>query len=227
MENLITKEKNKHYEDLQEIQTRMETLVEVFIEGKEEIAVDMATQVRVLVHDTKKQTSLLKKFNKDQIQFISTLNVNWQGAISFREFKDGISNITYQQEKPFPSGLIGAIHETDLKTKYVPLFNFKQDTSILIRNINFNDWWSEKVAIIDNVGLTRKDIITQTANKGGGAHFDYDGKQQFRKLKNKQISGIWINNVNIDTNNYPLFPIICEIAYEILETIKKIEINNT
>lgn len=200
--------------------------IEYFNNGDELIAIDIAIQIRTLVHDSKNQRikseSLLKKLGKKDILFVSLMDSNWSsGGISNRIFGDNINNITYLQVVPFVSGLLSASHKKEgnkIITEYFPL-SFKGKTPV--KKLEFDAWWNEeKVAIINDTHefLTRSDIVYFVANKDGGAHYE-DVEKPTKKLKSNNLLGVNINGEIAETMNYPLYPILCQIAYEIIETL--------
>lgn len=210
-------------EFLNETIERLNNQLDSFKKGQEIVAMDMTGVIRMIVHTTKKSTSFLKQIGKETITFLSTLNIDWEKGVSFRVFEDGCKNITYMQDLPFPSGLLGAITRKDKSTKYVPLIHTGQKITHLCRMVDFNEWWeNENIGIINGKYYNRKTIILSLANKGGAVHLDDKGPQHFEEFKKRSVSGININGSVVNTMNYPLFSIICEIAFELLESIKNI-----
>lgn len=204
---------------------RLSNQLNLFKTGHETVAVDMSVLIRVIVHDTKRQKSLLKQIGQENIPFLSTLNTHWEKGISFRKFEDGCRNMTYSQQMSFPSGLVGAITKNDHSTKYVPLINFEVDITSLRKNIDFDEWWEkENIGILNGKYYNRKTLVLSLSDKGGGAHFDFKGPQEYEEFKKRSVSGININGSDIQTINYPLFSIMCEIAFELLESLKNITI---
>jgi len=212
-------------ERLKETIERLSNQLNLFKTGHETVAVDMSVLIRAVVYNTKNQKSLLKQIGQEKILFLSTLNTHWEKGISFRKFEDGCKNMTYSQETVFPSGLVGAITKNNHSTKYVPLINFELDITSLRKMIDFDEWWEkENIGTLNGKYYTRKTLVISLADKGGGAHFDEKGPQDFDEFKERSISGIIINGNIVQTMNYPLFSIVCEIAYELLESIKNIKI---
>jgi len=210
-------------EKLKEAIERLSNQLNSFKTGHETVAVDMSVLIRVIVYNNKNQKSLLNQIGQENIPFLSTLNTDWEKGISFRKFEDGCRNMTYSQITSFPSGLVGAITKNDHSTKYVPLINLGVDLTSLRKNIDFDEWWEkENIGKLNGNYYKRKTLVLSLAHKGGGAHFDSKGSQDYVDFKKRSVSGIEINGDVVDTANYPLFSIICEIAFELLESIKDI-----
>ena len=210
-------------EKLKEAIERLSNQLNSFKNGHETVAVDMSVLIRVIVYNNKNQKSLLNQIGQENIPFLSTLNTDWEKGISFRKFEDGCRNMTYSQITSFPSGLVGAITKNDHSTKYVPLINLGVDLTSLRKNIDFDEWWEkENIGKLNGNYYKRKTLVLSLAHQGGGEHFDSKGSHDNEDFKKSSVSGIEINGDVVDTANYPLFSIICEIAFELLESIKDI-----
>ena len=205
--------------------------IDYFNNGDELIAIDIAVQIRTLVHDPEKRKknskSLLKELGKKDIMFVSLMDPNWPNSgISNRIFGDNISNITYLQKETFVSGLLGANHKkagTKIITKYFPL-SFKGNPKI--KKLTFDDWWNkEEVAFINgqNEKITRGEIVLFVANKDGGAHYE-DIEKPAKNLKSSKLLGVTINGELAETMDYPLYPMLCQMAYEVILTLDSLDI---
>jgi len=203
---------------------QLKEMIDSFNEKRELIALSMATQVRILVHDTQKSISLLKQLNKKGIDFHSIKDDGWQKpGVHFRKFGDNIRNINYSALGSLPSCLVGAEHNivaNKLTSNYFPIS--REYSNVKSTLLSFDNWWDEKVAFSfdsNNPYLTRRNIILGIANKDGGAHYNKDADSQFRNLKSDQLLNTLINRKLPETENNPLYSIVCQICYEVLKTI--------
>lgn len=187
------------------------------------VAVDMAVQIRALIHNA---SSLLSQLKKENVVFFSSSDKNWKKpGISHRNIGNDISNITYIVTGPLPSSLVGASHVksgANLKNEFIPLFFEGNKT---YSTLSLNEWWNEEVAFINNPAIyfKRMDIILGVANKDGGAHYVKKTDTPFRKLKSEKLLMVEVNGVPISTENFPLYAIICQIAHEVLKSIEHLK----
>lgn len=161
-------------------------------------AVRIATALRVIIHDTKRSTSILKNLNiKDSIRLLSTA----VGAI-------GLMNIIDIQ-----------IDFEILSGCFVPKFDRAK-----IRNYILVEQWWEREAIFyrEDIkkALSRKWLVLSAANKDGGAHAA-ELESIYKYLKAGAGSGMKLTiegrEINCDFLNAPLAA-LRQIGYEILNS---------
>lgn len=121
----------------------------------------IATQIRILVHNTSDSCSLLK-----QLKEILGIEIK---IFSHREkpLKDCV----------FYSGL--TIQLTKDGIRHVPMLDLSHPRQT---EVSVEDWWNTILLMINEEEYTRKEIILGLANKDGGAHVDPDIGTRYHKL---------------------------------------------
>lgn len=156
----------------------LRTSCNTFDKGDWEEAIRIATCVRVLLHDTKKSTSILKQLNAKNINLFSTRALDTK-----RSSEPGMQ---------FCCGFAMGVIQVGLGTRssYGPdLSDYALNSSILLP---FEEWWERQVVwpISREHQLTRKFIILTAANKDGGAHVDEKLPEEYQKLSNETFGTI-------------------------------------
>lgn len=165
-----------------------------------DVAVDIATKVRLLCYDTKSQKSLLSQLDlKNETKVLDTPNLKSEN----------------NEHAPF-CGLVYLV--LDFNSAYfIPKFN-NIPNFFPVKHLNFDDWWSA-VIIRDYKGreLTRRDLILEVADTDGGAHVDNALKETYHFVS-RQHSLTW----KFKKDNQPEIPVtgvelasICQIGYEL------------
>ena len=167
-------------DELEEQFVRQLVLLQKHVSSFEEepsLALDIATKVRVLCHDTRQQNSLLGLLGRiDNIQIPSTY---WE-------------NSTDNPRAPF-CGLVYVYLEWS-GARFVPKFDRHVNGSrdnFQSEYVNFQDWWNATV-LRDYEGreLTRRDVVLEIADTDGGAHVDKKLKESYHFIS-RQHSLSW------------------------------------
>lgn len=193
-----TKDQNDMMKHFQEQRSFMKRSMHSYDSGFEDEAQRIATIIRILLHDTKNQTSLLNHMNiKNKVQFLSTA----EGYIP-------ANKLSYE-------GLL----ETSSNGYYIPM----NSASATFKGImhQFDDWWNQ-IILDDKVNLfSRKDLILEVADTDGGAHVDHKLNEAYALLtKNHTLSGsLLINGESHPLRNNPVYACIRQIASELLYSI--------
>ncbi len=187
----------------------LKTLCNCYDEGKEILALSIATAIRVLVHDTKFSTSLLTYLGKKTGHFLST---NSQTP-----------------DEPFHLGLVrrinvGVIDGVGGEAKYWPLSDERYFPSPRhSRLLPFQDWWEEQIFRNHNHNLTRGDLVLAVANKDGGAHVDSEVETRYDQFRQSWSGGSTLVGIKSGLlrgyDNIPTFPAIRQIAHELLHSV--------
>ncbi|RAP38923.1 hypothetical protein DID80_01670 [Candidatus Marinamargulisbacteria bacterium SCGC AAA071-K20] len=169
-----------------------------------ELALALATTIRVLCHDTKNQKSLLSQLKfKTSTHFKNT---------PFLESSDN--------KAPF-CGLVYIRLNFD-RAWFEPKFN-ETTQSTESSSLHFDDWWNT-VIIRDYEGryLSRKDLVLEMADRDGGAHVDKALGEDYYCISRKH-SLTWTFHKD---NNKPV-PVtgieqasVVQIGHELLCTLK-------
>ncbi|UJX27786.1 hypothetical protein [Pseudoalteromonas sp. CF6-2] len=164
--------------------------------GKTNEAVRIATCLRVLVHDTKNSTSLLKLMEKKEILKIRSTSA----------FFDGV--------KSFGFSLTGIMSTGNINRLVPNLHRIHYD-----KEISVDEWWNEVVFAMPELGaFTRKDFVLIAANKDGGAHVD-KLPQKYQKLQEGE-AGISIQlGSEIQSNFSEMWPcLLRQLAWEFINS---------
>jgi hypothetical protein len=178
----------------------LETSANQFDLGDDAEAIRMAVCLRILLHDTKRNRSLLSQLNKKNTKFLDSA------------FEDK-SNI------PVPySGLV-SVHMTKGKVRYVASL----DDIPRVKLVDFDKWWNS-IIFKDAVRqqISRKELVVTMADQDGGAHVDSSLDKKYSQLikgsllfQKYSIDGkIWFNMKNIER------VAMRQISHEVLKTLK-------
>ncbi len=131
-----------------------------FDNGDQDEALSIAVRLRVLLHDARRQKSLLTQVGmKDALPYHSSVS----------QFS-GHSLIFY-------SGLSAISMTAGEDSDYSPMLNMNK-----ARLLNFDDWWNELI-IDDKENLfSRRDLVLNVADTAGGAHVDEGLEEAYHKL---------------------------------------------
>ena len=173
----------------------------------------LATQIRVLVHDTGRSTSLLEEWSvKNQVRYFDTSRpidpanlVATQNLVMVRMSSPGTSKYIAAKEG-------GPVDR--------------------LRLASFDEWWTEPIVKDDQHNLfSRKDLVLALAHKEGGAHVDPELPAAYAALSRSNSLG-WIVSENalsiggapgpeshaIEGN--PVLFMVRQIAHELEYTIR-------
>jgi len=176
--------------------------------GFEDEAKRLAVVIRVLVHDTSKSISLLTLLNKRNIKF-------YDSASDYDPNRVVVSHSGLVLKRfTFPKG----------GGEYIAPLDDVPPSRSKSKKVDFDQWWDKKIVIRDNQNntFTRKDLVTNVANKEGGAHVDPNLDQAYANLSRFHSLGwkFFRNDVAEDFKNNPALPSIRQIAHEVLKTLK-------
>jgi hypothetical protein len=158
---------------------------EAFDGGNETEGIRIAQTLRILLHNTNRSTSL---FSRLKIRHL------------FSTAPKGI--IAPGDSKVF--GLVGFTSKlslTSLEGLCEPLFklnerNLGTQNSYKNKNVPIKEWWENEIVFYwPDLLMTRKKLVTITANKEGGAHVDDIVDPEFESLKTSSLK------IEIDLKN--------------------------
>lgn len=173
-------------------------------DGFEDEAPRLATAIRVLFHDYKRNsTSLLTHLQvKNNIHLISSVDqyipnnlVSYLGFLTLRYTVGG-------------------------EALYIP--NCTNDDECPNKWLSFNDWWNE-IVLDDKVNIfSRRELVLKVANKDGGTHVDESLNEDYAGLTVNNSIG-WFYEIENDRHpfdNNPAYACIRQIAQEVLLSLK-------
>ncbi len=173
---------------------------ESFDRGYKNEAKRLAVSLRVLLHDTRSSTSLLKQLSKKDGSYINTATPVEEESASSHCALAMISATNYEAEyiAPLDSAIIGA-------STWMP----------------FEDWWNA-IVFVDKKRQTisRKELVLKIANQDGGAHVDPSLDEKYAALSRQNTMG-WVktDGVNETPLEGPEKAAIRQIAHEVLKTL--------
>lgn len=189
---------------------------EKFDMGKFHYAKQIATQVRVLVHQTNLSTSLLTWLEKqDTMTFCSTASLP-KNAIYFISFITLVNRIILNE-----SG------SKSIEHTFLPILN--SNKTVGKKWINFENWYNHPVLICKPTSISRKDIIMYLSNKDGGAHVDSYVDENIYKISKGIESLVYATDKPLEEDPYqkgePYINLINaaarQIAHELILSIRK------
>ncbi|WHQ52996.1 hypothetical protein M1852_15730 (plasmid) [Lactiplantibacillus plantarum] len=211
----MSRQKRSIKENNDKLKVQLELLrsyTEHFDSGMIHMALPMATQVRVLMHQTNNSSSLLH-----QLDLENKLKLWHSPNSSFSPH----NLLTTWDLLTMSIGSEGA--------SYLPLgskevFNRRPDDSNNIRPEIFLPlelWWNQIVFSQQSDYVSRKDIVLFIANKDGGSHVDEE-KWPIDNYKESQLLGFYNQNGDSPDGN-PLYAAMRQIVEEILVSFEVFE----
>lgn len=184
----------------------LEASAAAYDKGLSDEAIRLAVVIRVLIHQTKSSTSLLKHLNATTINLLSTVDgaderaVLYLGMGNLRVFRDG-------------RHIYSPSLENSPSHKLIPV----------------SAWWDQVVFVKGNTRLSRRKIVLAAANQDGGAHVDESLNSDYKYLMSPGFSGIFISNAEGNSKQTPIaeshYVALRQMAFEILSSKELIEIS--
>ena len=183
----------------------------VFDDGDHAEALNLATRIRVLVHDTRSSTSLLTQLGVlERMEFMDTSALSVMNALPATP-KEGVLKVT-----------VGGLHVTRMSTAGPPAFVAPLDDSD--RFAPFTEWW-ERPAVQDLPGnqFSRQDLVRAVANNEGGAHVDVAGLDPAYEAlaRANSIGFVWSRGNEQGAMGDPVPVSIRQIAHEVLRSVDR------
>ena len=159
----------------------------------------LAVEIRVLLHNTSRSTSLLTHLKKNDILFYDTS--------SDYDPNNLLSQMMLIKMRIGPQG-----------PEYIPVLDNESPIHDLKKKVPFEDWW-KKVVFVNTKGDTfdRKDLILNLSNKDGGAHIDANLDDAYANLTRFNSLG-WMferGGIHEDLGN-PVLASVRQISYEVI-----------
>ncbi len=172
---------------------------EAYDAGAVDEAIRMATIIRVLIHNTKASTSLLKHLNATTINLLSTTEGATPNTVMYWGL--GTMQLGSGSCKYFASLGAGPIK------KLIPV----------------SQWWDQVVFVLNpQTRLSRRKIILSAANQDGGAHVDANLSREYEALSVDGAVGHFTYGLGSRVINEPItdahFVAIRQMAYELLHS---------
>lgn len=183
---------------------------EAYDAGHIDEAIRIATVIRVLIHNTKKSTSLLEHLGSTMIRLLSTA----EEPSSETRFYMGLG---VQTVKSIPNGI---------SATYVPLYDGPTQ-----RFVPVSKWWNQVVYVLNPaIRMTRRDIVLAAVNKDGGAHVDPKLDPEYEALAKAGAAGALVYQNDGEVTEHPFenahLVAIRQMGYELLHSPDLVSLSN-
>lgn len=149
-------------------------------------ALNVATAIRVLVHETGNSKPLLQSIQSNYRALRIPLRLPPPPAVC----PPGINAITFYcpiSAAVSTSGVVSLIATIDAK-------DYKEST--------LGEWWGDACMLLPGIGrVMRKELVLGLANKEGGAHVDERMPAKYRLLMESKFINFKINEINLGPLN--------------------------
>ncbi|KIA73407.1 hypothetical protein ANMWB30_23340 [Arthrobacter sp. MWB30] len=177
----------------------------------------LATTVRVLLHDTKFSTSLLRRLGlKEAVSWADGVVDEWLKDVIKEQGAGQLMSVSLLTTIKLP---VGFLESPDL-VKYVPVC----EVQVLgERWVPFDYWWTAtRIVDGDLRSVSRKQIVLYLANKAGGAHID-DLPESWQRIERESGMGIRLSNIpgNTAADDSPIPAAMRQIAEEVRFTLRE------
>lgn len=177
----------------------LESSAASFDSGFHDEAVRIATVIRILIHQTKSSTSLLKHLNATTINLLSTT----EGATE--------RTVMYM-------GMGRARLHGDGNYSYLPSLSDGPHSF----SIPVSKWWDQVVFVAGGARLSRRKIVLAAANKDGGAHVDETLDPEYEALTSGFFGFVTLHIDGQEAIESPLngahYVALRQMAHEILNS---------
>ncbi len=153
--------------------------------GHTDESVRIATITRILVHDTRNCTSLLKHLGGLNIRLASTVSVSHIPP-SRIAMLSGMGRLTLTTGPTAAGG------------KWKPSIS----SDSIKTQLSVPEWWNQIVYILGTARCTRKDLVLAAADKDGGAHVDAKLTADYETLMTSGERGFFHYPTTGETGNF-------------------------
>lgn len=183
-------------------------LSDAYDQGKTIAAKQIATIIRILLHDTEKSHSLLSQLELKSSSFFDSCTPIENETGSTGLVRSG----SY-------AGLVGV--SVGSSTGYIPYLD--DGPGNCFGNVSFDEFWN-RVVLIDggNESFTREYIITKVANQDGGAHVGPEIDKKYASLVRNNSMGWKVNLNNSEPKDLKGVELatVRQIGHELIRTLK-------
>ncbi len=128
-------------------------------QGHTDEAIRIATVIRVVLHDTRRATSLLKH--------LDALNITLSTSVSTMDRSGTVFLFGMGRGTANASGMT---------------WKANTDCTGIVRQLSIEDWWNQVVFISGSTQATRKSLVLTAADRDGGAHVDSKLSAEYEAL---------------------------------------------
>ena len=173
--------------------------------GYTDEALRIAVQLRVLFHDTKSSTSLMKHLGSPNVNLLSTSKPRAPGGnVSLATSSLSMVRVTMAGETTRQQH-IPALGDGPYGGHFGP----------------WPAWWNEPLYRLNEKDVTRRDIVLDGANKDGGAHVDAKLTAEYQALKDGVFAIVNFSPDGVTTETLiggSQYADLRQMAYEVLNS---------
>lgn len=187
--------------NIQSLQSSCDT----YDQGNEFAVMDMATRLRVLLHDKNRNVSLFTHMGIKELPFV-----------------DSAKEIDVENILPQSCLIYMAPDEEFTYFKCYPILDKNSQ-----KLVPFDSWWNQIVYSDSEKQFTRSDIVMHIADQDGGAHSDSKISMDYYSFSRKGngiITQYMVDGQPVGESKYLdnlHFASLRQIAFEVLETLKR------
>lgn len=203
-----------------EVITYLQRLCDDYDNGNTFAIVLVAVLLRTLLKTKGDTKSVLHQLGQDSISFVDTRAP--EASFSYWTFGDNIRNHTFIAQNVY-GGLLSTIvtnGEHGLNLDYQPLLDRNRNAD----KQSFDDWYTAIVFKDSTFQLSREDCINIVANKDGGAHLDKRIPPKYSCFRKPTALQFIIDGKIAVFNQNPVYVSIRQIAWEVLESLKRAKV---
>lgn len=143
-----------------------------------------------------------------------------KGVTSFWHLGGNIWNHTFLMQNVYGGLLIKKVTNKDngLNLDFLPLLGANRNSKTML----FEEWYNGVVFESKEHSFTREDCVESVADKDGGAHLDRNIPMDYHTFRQPTALQVLIDGQVAVFNQNPVYVSIRQIAWEVLESVKKI-----
>jgi hypothetical protein len=209
-----------------------------FDRGEEEEAKRLATTVRVLLHDTRANHSLLHQLKlKHLLQMLDTADEDDpQNPMPFNGLVGFMTQSVEGKSAAVEFNLLGPPQEYTasdegeaerVTMRYIPRVNLPLDSAMAnLSHVSFQRWWNAPVIRdASRTVFTRQDVVLGLSNKDGGAHVDPKMDLAYARISRFNSMGFRVVTGDSEAvrppNNSVIAASVRQVAYEVIESVHR------
>ena len=189
--------------------------------GNTEFVYPMSVALRVLLKDTRTCHSILGQMGlKDTMQFIDSAHHCKEGICCW-EMGNDIHDASIIEGSVYA----GLVSKSMQKVGYIylmtlnPLFHYSNAPKPRMKS--FVDWYNDEVLDDGIQKMTRKNVIENIAEKEGGCHLDTNSTPEQKIFQKPESLKTSLKGHQIEFTPAPVYVSLRQIAWEVLESLKK------
>jgi hypothetical protein len=185
--------------------TFISTSCGLFDAGNKREGVRIATNVRILLHDTRSAVSLLTHLDAKQRITLST-------SVEGEPHPNAV----------FMTTMVRSTFRVEADGKGTAVYGAQLDPKYLLP-MPVDAWWNQVVYVLGKVRCTRKSLVLDAADKDGGAHVDATLAPNYATMATTGERGWWhYSQPNDPSNSQPVRDVhliyLRQIGFEIMNS---------